>query len=107
AVQQLLAEVASYLDTSPLLKQWHDYAVAYLALLEHQQPDEAVNLLEPLSRQLYVLTDELQGRILNALGIAYEMNEQWDKALQIFQTCLDLYQIQGNTLRQGITLANM
>lgn len=107
AVQRLLAEVELCLDTSSLLKQWYTYAVAYLALLERQQPDEAVSLLDPLSRDLHELTDELQGRILNALGIAYEMNEQWDKALQVFQTCLDLYQVQGNKLRQGITLANM
>ena len=106
-VRQLLADAQSCLHISPLLKQWHDYALAYLALMEQQQPVEAIAWLEPLSLQHHELTDELQGRILNALGIAYEMNEQWDRALQVFQTCLDFYQDQGNTLRQGITLANM
>lgn len=107
AVRQLVEYTNTSLPISPLLKQWHDYAMAYLALMEQQRPDKAITWLEPLYLQLGGLISELQGRVLNALGIAYETNGQWDKALQLFQTCLDFYEEQGNPLRQGITLSNM
>jgi CHAT domain-containing protein len=106
-VQRLVQAATPLLSRNPSLQHWHTYARGYLALQTRQQPREALKALEALRAQHERLDPSLLGRVLNALGVAYEMNEQWDQAMRCYQESLAFQQTQGDELRQGITLYNM
>ncbi len=92
---------------NPYLRQWHTYTLGYLALVARGRPDEAATHLESLRAENRNLAPGLQDRVLNGLGIVYERQEQWDRAMQCYQECITLCETEGNDLGLGKALFNL
>lgn len=91
----------------PYLEQWLTYTRAYLALEANSEVAEAITLLESLRIQRQILAPNLVGRVFNSLGIAYEINEQWDRATLCYQECIELCETAGDQLGLGKALGNL
>lgn len=107
AIEQLVEATRSFLDNDPVLRLWHAHAQAYLAL-DRLQLDEAITIMEGLRRQGDELPVSLRARVLNNLGIAYEMNEQWDRALRSHHESVVLCEAQHDDgFGLGASLSNL
>jgi CHAT domain-containing protein len=104
---RLLVEAARpWAAGQPFLQQWCAYALGYLALEADHEPVTAIRQFEALRASGPDLAPRLLERVLNRLGIAYEVNEQWDRALACYQECLELHRAKGSRLGQGVVLLN-
>jgi CHAT domain-containing protein/Tfp pilus assembly protein PilF len=106
-VYNLLTAAQPLLAEHLYLKQWHIYASAYLTLEDKRQPVAAIALFESLRTQIENLAPNLPGRVLNSLGIAYEENEQWDRAIHCYQECIQLCGSRGDDLGLAKTWHNL
>ena len=105
-VRRLVADAEPFVAENLYLRQWYVYALSYLAARDGQKLEEAITHLEWLHKQKD-LAPKLRGRVLNGLGIVYEMNEQWDRAMRCYYESIAFYEAQQNDLRLGITLFNL
>lgn len=105
-VRQLVAATVPFVAVDRYLQQWYTYALSYLAGQNGENLNEAIGYLERLYAE-YILAPRLRERVLNALGIVYEMNEQWDRALYYYQQSIGFYEAEQNYLRLGVTLYNL
>ena len=105
-VERLIEVVRPLLNQQPYLRQWSIYARG-IALRARRDSAQAIALWESLRAQGKDLAPGLYGRVLNSLGIAYEVSEQWDKALSCYHQAEELYQAAGDTLLLGGILLNM
>ncbi len=100
-IKQLVEASVTLLDNNPYLYQWHIYLQGYLALELQNRPLEAAALLESLrtlQKQNQDLAPNLSERVLNGLGIIYEENEQWDRAIHCYRECIELCEAKGDNL---------
>ncbi|HSD84924.1 MAG TPA: CHAT domain-containing protein [Anaerolineae bacterium] len=105
-VRVLVEAARSLSEGQPFLQQWQAYALGYLAMEADHDPVAAIKQFEVLRIQGNGLAPRLYERVLNRLGMAYEVNEQWDRALACYQECLELHRAKDNRLGQGIVLLN-
>lgn len=105
-VQNLIAAAEPLAGEHCYLQQWAQYAHSYLAGWDGQRLDEAIPQLEALRAETD-LAPGLRVCVLNALGIVYEMNEQWDRALRCYHECVAIDEADANTLGLASTLQNL
>jgi CHAT domain-containing protein len=106
-VNELAASVESLSFIPPYLCQWCTYARGILAT-ETGQAYVAIHTLEAL-RQIGKdeMAQHLWARVLNSLGIAYDMNEQWDKAQDLYLQSLDFCEQQDDSQGAARVLNNL
>ncbi|CAG0937602.1 hypothetical protein TFLX_06547 [Thermoflexales bacterium] len=105
-VRALVEAARPLTENQPFLQQWQTYALGYLAMEADHDPVAAIQQFEALRAHGNTLAPRLYERVLNRLGMAYEVNEQWDRALASYQECLELHRAKDNRLGQGIVLLN-
>lgn len=105
-IQSLVIAAAPLLDEYPKLRPWFAHAQGALAI-NNQDASGVISWLEPLWQERADLPPALRGRVLNNLGLAYEMNEQWDRALHCYQESVALCKSQNDEPGLGVTLSNL
>jgi CHAT domain-containing protein/tetratricopeptide (TPR) repeat protein len=98
--------IAETVPNTPLAAAWRAFGRAVLALEAERDTATAITLLERLHNDPDT-PDIIRDNALNNLGIAYEINEQWDRALRAYQDCLALRERIGDGERIAIVLLNM
>jgi|LakMenEpi03Aug12_release.lakeMendotaPanAssembly.Ray.scaffolds.fasta_scaffold51238_3 CHAT domain-containing protein len=105
-VQILIREFAQFAKEHLYLQQWLTFADIYIDIREGRQLNTTLRKLSDLHAQPD-LAPRLRGRVLNAMGVVYEMNEQWDRALRAYQDCINFYETEQDELRLGVALYNV
>ena len=106
-VDELIAAVERQPDAPPYLLQWCTYARHYPAQ-KAGQIDRAIELLDGLRRMgADNLAPRLWPKVLNGLGIIYDLNEQWDQALGFYLQSYDYYTAQNDCYGMISALNNL
>ena len=106
-VRNLVAAIEPFIATNPYMAQWHQYALGYLCQQADHNAIDAIAHLEMLRSQMTELYPSLPKRILNGLGILYEMEQRWDLASQRYLECIEVATQEKDHLYLGKVFSNL
>lgn len=106
-VRNLVAAIEPFIATNPYVAQWHQYALGYLCQQADHNAIDAIAHLETLRNQIDALYPSLPKRILNGLGILYEMEQRWDLASQRYLECIAIATQEEDYLYLGKVFSNL
>ena len=106
-VRCLVEAMELFVPLDRYVAQWQQYALGYLRQHDAHDATGAIAHLESLRVQLDGLHESLPKRVLNGLGILYEMEQRWDLASQRYLECIQIAMEDDDHLYLGKVYSNL